>query len=230
MALGTTTGPEGPVGLFRCARPMAAVERVETSGDGRAAASGAGRAAAARPCQRNWLCMDVPTCPQLIDPVIDFTAFMLLTRLRGGPDVVVGVRAATGTLTARGRPRPRLVLVTTDAGPCSTRRRVRELVKAAVDARVSVVYTMSTTWMAQAVGSESPVAAVAVMRVPEDVKLVAASICSRGAQACEGFYAALARATQPSPDPSPKRVLEPKRVPEPSRVPATVFPVGLLAF
>lgn len=193
---------------------------VETSGAGQADAA----AAAARPCQRNLLCMDVPTCPQLIDPTIDFTAFLLLTRLRGGPDVVVGVRAATGVVRgASGRGRPRLVLVTTDAGPCATQRRVRELVKAAVDARVSLVYTMSTTWMARAVGSDSPVAAVAVMRVPEDVKLVAASICTRGAQACEAFYAALARAaTERVPEPLLEPLLEP--------VPATVFPVGLHAF
>lgn len=132
---------------------------------------------------------------QLIDPVLDFLVYHLLTRLTVGRDLYTGVKFCRGTLMGDRR-RPLLLLCHAENlhGP-ERDRPLQKLLDLAVAHGVPVVYSLRRHAMGDACGLPHGISAVAVMGVPDgDARELLAMVMRRGAEACRGFVEACAAA------------------------------------
>lgn len=116
------------------------------------------------------------TCPQLIDPSVDFMAFMLLARLKGSSHLHAGMKCAHRLLM---RQQPLLLIITTETFTGAFGKgQLHDLMMAAAARRVPVVHALGRRTLAEACGMLKPLTVVAVMGVgdPETQRLMSSML------------------------------------------------------
>lgn len=129
----------------------------------------------------------VPNCEQLIDPVVNVQAFMVLRQLRLKEHMYAGINQCSRQLV---HGKPIALILPTDLSPReSTARYVSELKKLALLAKVPVVHAMTSKFLGHAVGYDrSPVHAVVITRVPNaQVGDLMTSMMYKVASACRAW-------------------------------------------
>lgn len=129
----------------------------------------------------------VPNCEQLIDPVVNVQAFLLLRQMRRKEHMYAGINQCTYQLLHN---KPLALILPTDLSPReATARHVNKLKKLAMLAQVPVVYAMTSQFLGYAVGYDrSPVHAVVIMSVPnEQAGELMTSMMYKVAEACRGW-------------------------------------------
>lgn len=102
------------------------------------------------------------TCPQLIDPSVDFMAFMLLARLKHSHLVHPGMKSAHRLLMRQQR--PLLLIITTEtAMDAHAVAQLQDLLTAAAARRVPVVHALGRRTLANACGMSKPLTVVTLM-------------------------------------------------------------------
>lgn len=143
----------------------------------------------------------VPNCEQLIDPVVNVQAFMVLKAMERGVNMHAGIKQCRRQLLDH---KPLALIVPTDLSPRdATAKHVNELKSLAMLAQVPVVHAMTPTWLARAVGYDrSPVHAVVIMSVPNDrVSELMTSMMHKVADAYRAWIALNATAKMLTNDP-----------------------------
>lgn len=128
-----------------------------------------------------------PTCPQLVEPEMDFLAYTLLTQLRHGEHMVVGAKAIK-TLIVEGNMRPVAVIVT-HSPQAHVAACVDDLRQACTAAGVPVVHALTPPFLAMACKSKTDQAAAAVLVVPQGrVYKMMQQLLLQAQKAYHGFY------------------------------------------
>lgn len=127
------------------------------------------------------------TCPQLIDPSVDFLAFMLLARMKGSPQLHPGMKSAHSLLMRQRRPLVLIITTETLAG-LSGMGQLHDLLTAAAARKVPVVHALSRATLAFACGMRKPLTVVTVMdTADEETRRLMSAMLAKASVAYEGY-------------------------------------------
>lgn len=136
-------------------------------------------------------------CPQLVDPALDFTVFMLLRGLKPSRDFQMGMKLTRKLLSDRREAKPLLLVVCTDAFGSEMAYHLADLRSVSMMAGVPVVHALARRALGEACGMRHGLTVVAIVSTPDEPssRMLCAVMC-KAAEAYAGYQGLL---VQPPP-------------------------------